>query len=95
VKADPREVIETEIPEWRIVDDATWFAVNARFTTREPTSNVQKKPAAKHALTGLGRCVKCGGAIVWQRVRAFGGALSRRWPTGVRVTATAATRCAR
>jgi hypothetical protein len=77
VKADPREVIETEIPEWRIVDDATWFAVNTRFTTRDPTCeatpNVQKKPAAKHALTGLGRCAKCGGAIVSQRVRAFGG----------------------
>ena len=73
VKADPREVIETEIPEWRIVEDATWFAVNARFATREPTYNVKKKPAAKHALTGLGRCARCGGAIVSQRVRTFGG----------------------
>jgi site-specific DNA recombinase len=76
VKADPREVIETEIPEWRIVEDATWFGVNARFTTREPpasTFHVKKRPAAKHALTGLGRCAKCGGAIVSQRVRTFGG----------------------
>lgn len=83
VKADPREVIEMEIPEWRIVDDATWFAVNAQFTTREPTceatSNVQKKPAAKHALTGLGRCAKYGGAIVSQRVRAFGGGAERTY----------------
>ena len=87
VKADPREVIETEIPEWRIVDDGTWFAVNARFTTREAiseaTSSVQKRPAAKHALTGLGRCAKCGGAIVSQRVRAFGGGAAQTMAYGV------------
>ena len=86
VKADPREVIETEILEWRIVDDATWFAVNARFTTRElkseATSSVQKKPAAKHALTGLGRCATCGGAIVSQRVRTFGGGAERMMAYG-------------
>lgn len=87
VKADPREVLETEIPEWRIVDDATWFAVNARFTTREPTtseatSNLVKKPAAKHALTGLGRCGQCGGAIVSQRVRTFGGGAERTMAYG-------------
>ena len=68
------------------MDNATWFAVNARFTTREPTceatSNVQKKPAAKHALTGLGRCAKCGRAIVSQRVRASAAALSRPWAYG-------------
>jgi hypothetical protein len=34
--ANPAEISVTEIPEWRIVDDATWFAVNAKFTTREP-----------------------------------------------------------
>jgi hypothetical protein len=27
VTADPSEVMVVEIPEWRIVDDATWFAV--------------------------------------------------------------------
>jgi hypothetical protein len=82
VKADPREVIETEIPEWRIVDDATWFAVNARFTTREPTTQVKKQAAAKHALTGLGHCANCGGAIVSQRVRSFGGGEERTMAYG-------------
>jgi site-specific DNA recombinase len=87
VKADPREVIETEIPEWRIVNDAIWFAVNARFTKREPTtseatSKVMKKAAAKHALTGLGRCAKCGGAIISQRVRTFRGGAERTMAYG-------------
>jgi hypothetical protein len=44
VTADPREVIETEIPEWRIVDDATWVAVNERFTTRGPRAENATKP---------------------------------------------------
>ena len=37
VKADPTEVLVTDVPEWRIIDDATWFAVNERFTTRGPS----------------------------------------------------------
>jgi site-specific DNA recombinase len=82
VKADPRDVIETEIPEWRIVDDGTWFAAHARFTTRAPTSKVVKKSAAKYALTGLGHCANCGGAIVSQRVRTFGGGAERTMAYG-------------
>ena len=77
IKADPRDVIETEIPEWRIVDDATWFAVQERFTTRDPQAGSATKPRAKYALTGLGRCAHCGGAIVSQRVRTFGGGEER------------------
>jgi hypothetical protein len=42
VKADPREVIETEIPEWRIIDDATWFAVHEQFTTRGPQAAIAR-----------------------------------------------------
>jgi site-specific DNA recombinase len=81
VKADPREVIETEVPDWRIVDDATWFAVHERFTTRGPNSK-PGKPGAKYALTGLARCARCGGAIVSQRVRAFGGGAERTMAYG-------------
>jgi hypothetical protein len=35
-EGDPTEMITTEVPEWRIVDDAIWFAVNERFTARGP-----------------------------------------------------------
>jgi hypothetical protein len=77
VKADPREVIETEIPEWRIVDDATWFAVHERFATRDPKADSATKPRTKYALTGLARCARCGGAIVSHRVRTFGGGAER------------------
>ncbi len=41
VKADPSEMIAVEVPEWRIVNDAT-FAVGARFSvnqTTEPSSS--------------------------------------------------------
>jgi site-specific DNA recombinase len=79
VKADPREVIETEIPEWRIVEDATWFAVQERFTTRGPQAKVANRqpPRTKYALTGLARCATCGGAIISHRVRTFGGGAAR------------------
>src|SRR5690242_6303403 len=77
VKADPREVIETEIPEWRIVDDVTWFAVQQRFTERGPKAAGATKPGAKYALMGVGRCAQCGGAIVSHRVRTFGGGAER------------------
>jgi hypothetical protein len=82
VKADPREVIETEIPEWRIVDDATWFAAHERFTERGPKAEVATKPGTKYALTGLARCAKCGGAIVSHRVRTFGGGAERTMAYG-------------
>ena len=32
VKAEPKDIIMIDLPEWRIVDDATWFAVAERFT---------------------------------------------------------------
>lgn len=82
VNADPREVIETEIPEWRIIDDATWFAVHERFTTRDSTSSGVTKPRAKYALTGVARCGTCGGAIVSHRVRTFGGGAARTMAYG-------------
>lgn len=77
VKADPREVIETEIPEWRIVDDTTWFAVHEQFATRGPRTESVTNPRTKYALTGLARCATCGGAIVSHRVRTFGGGAER------------------
>lgn len=76
VKADPKEMITIEIPEWRIVDDATWFAVNAKFTTREP-NNRAGRPASKYPLTGIAKCGSCGGAIAAARVIAYGGPKER------------------
>jgi len=61
VKADPSEVLVIDLPEWRIVDDATWFAVNERFTTREPTAG-GNAPRTKYPLRGLAKCATCGGA---------------------------------
>lgn len=75
VKADPNEMITVEIPEWRIVDDATWLAVNERFTTRGWSG--AKRPAAKYSLTGIAKCGSCGGAVGAARVRAFGGPAAR------------------
>jgi site-specific DNA recombinase len=76
VKAEPHELITLELPEWRIVDDATWFAVAERFTTRGPQPRSAIENGAKYALSGLARC-QCGGAIVVTRVRAYGGGRTR------------------
>ncbi len=72
-KADPSEVITIDVPEWRIVDDETWFAVQEKFDKRaserkakaaagEPVPKA-KQPAAKYPLAGLAKCGVCGGAI--------------------------------
>ena len=74
VKADPSEMITTDIPEWRIVDDAIWFAVNEMFTTRGPSD---RRPAAKYPLTGIAKCGNCGGAVGAARVMAYGGPNAR------------------
>lgn len=75
VKADPRDVITVEIPEWRIVDDELWFAVQERFQSRGSAPRV--KNAAKYPLTGLGHCKSCGGSIISHQVRAPGGGRER------------------
>ena len=72
-KADPSEVLTIDIPEWRIVDDDTWFAVAEMFDERarerkerraagKPAPTV-KQPSAKYPLAGIARCGVCGGAI--------------------------------
>jgi DNA invertase Pin-like site-specific DNA recombinase len=48
VKADPTEMLTVEIPEWRIVDDATWFEVNAKFTTRAAHAWTQQRQVSAH-----------------------------------------------
>ncbi len=72
VKADPTEVLITDVPEWRIVDDATWFAVNERFTTRGPSPR-SGRPLGKYPLSGIAKCGSCSGAVGAARVIAYGG----------------------
>lgn len=72
VKADPTKMITMEIPEWRIVDDAIWFAVNETFTTRGPSAR-DGRPVGKYPLTGIAKCGNCGGAISAAHVMAYGG----------------------
>jgi DNA invertase Pin-like site-specific DNA recombinase len=72
VKAEPHELVTVECPEWRIVDDETWFAVQSRFATRGPQPRSAIANGAKYPLSGIARC-QCGGAIVCTRVRVSGG----------------------
>jgi site-specific DNA recombinase len=62
VKADPSKVLRVEIPEWRIVDDETWFAVQSRMAERLGERKAPG-PASKYPLSGIGKCAHCGGAI--------------------------------
>ncbi len=72
-KADPSEVITVELPEWRIVDDSTWFAVAELFDKRTGERKEKiaagkpaprsKRPAAKYPLSGIATCGVCGGAV--------------------------------
>ncbi len=73
VKADPAEVLMVDLPEWRIVDDNLWFAVQERFEKRTtgPRPDRQEQPAAKYPLTGIARCA-CGGTIGCTRTRSHG-----------------------
>lgn len=60
------------IPEWRIIDDALWLAVESRFSKQAP-HRAMTRPAAKYALTGIARCGTCGGAIGCASTRTNGG----------------------
>ncbi len=63
VKADPADVITIEIPEWRIIDDETWFAVQDVLEQRGRSIGRRGRPAARFPLSGIGRCGHCGGSI--------------------------------
>jgi hypothetical protein len=76
VKAEPHETIVTEVPEWRIVDDDLWLAVQERLTARGPRAPIGRPPA-RYALTGIARCVGCGGAIMSAHTRIYGGGHER------------------
>jgi hypothetical protein len=76
MKADPQDTIVTELPEWRIVDEDVWLAVQERFTSRGPRAPIGRPPA-RYALTGLAKCEHCGGAIMSAHTRIYGGGRGR------------------
>lgn len=62
VKADPQDVLMIEVPEWQIIDDATWSAVQERFAERAGKGR-GKHSKARYPLSGIARCGTCGGPI--------------------------------
>lgn len=76
VKAEAHETITIDVPEWRIVDDQIWFAVQERFDSRGPRAPIGRPPA-RHALTGIAKCAHCGGSVLAAAARAQGGGAER------------------
>jgi hypothetical protein len=54
VKAEPDEILMVDLPEWRIVEDEVWFAVQEQFTRRTDAPGERKRPTrtAKEFLSG-------------------------------------------
>lgn len=61
VPASPESVLRVDRPEWRIIDDETWFAVQAMRNAH--TTRPAPGPRSKYPLTGLVRCGRCGGSV--------------------------------
>ena len=62
-RAPPEDIITIDVPEWRIIDDTTWFAVQEMIGERAASSPASPGPCIRYALSSLARCVKCTGAI--------------------------------
>ncbi len=60
--ADPAQVMRVPVPEWRIIEDATWEAVHAELPKRGPRTYHTGR-GSKHALAGIAKCDHCGGGI--------------------------------
>ncbi len=61
--ADPEQVLRVEVPEWRILDEETWQAVQAEIARRASRAPASPGPASKYPLSGLAKCGTCGGSI--------------------------------
>lgn len=58
--SDPSGIIEHDVPELRIIDDALWQSVHSRIEANKGVpADRQRRP--KHLLSGLGECGVCGG----------------------------------
>lgn len=68
VKADASETVATEIPEWRIVDDETWFAVQEKFRARTGPA-AKRHSTARYPLSGIARCATCNGPVYVKQSR--------------------------
>jgi site-specific DNA recombinase len=62
VVAPTKDVLQVEMPEWRIVDDVLWARVQEELRGRRRNVNAPG-PAARYALSGIGKCAHCGGSI--------------------------------
>jgi hypothetical protein len=63
VAADPKDIVRVEVPEWRIVDEVTWCAVQSELESRAHAQPHSGGPKPKYPLTGIAKCGTCGGAI--------------------------------
>ncbi len=73
--SDPTlQVTRKEIPEWRVIDEDSWAAVQAKIEKRRG-DQVRRPwaPTARYALTSLAKCAGCGGAIGVSRTKRSGG----------------------
>ncbi len=68
------EVTRKDMPEWRIIDEDSWIAVQRKIEKRKH-DQVRRPwaPTARYALTSLGKCEECGGAIGVSRTKRTGG----------------------
>ncbi len=77
-QADPSEVMQIEKPDWRIIDDITWFRVQDEIRSRAPkpsekSTGRRTAPSAKYALSHIGRCASCGLGIGVGQTKVSGG----------------------
>lgn len=80
--ADPAAIMRVEIADWRIIDDAVWFAAQDIAARRGAESTKGKRapgPAAKHALAGIGKCSECGGSIGVANTKLSGGVRAKAY----------------
>ncbi len=67
IRADESRVIRIDVPEWRIIPEPLWNAVQARFAAQAHLVAARGNPwragHPRHPLSGLGRCARCGGPI--------------------------------
>jgi site-specific DNA recombinase len=70
-KGDPAQMIVHPMPEWQIIDDATWSAAQERMRERGEKAPAPG-PASKYPLSGIAKCGVCGGSIGVRRGWASG-----------------------
>lgn len=69
LRAPAEDLIIVDVPEWRIIDDTTWFAVQEMIGDRAANTPATPGPCTRYPLSALGRCTNCGGSIGVQNWR--------------------------